>query len=100
LVARRIIDRLRDKIRAGEYVVPFHAANELDDDEISIFDVENLILTGEIVERQRDAHTWERKYVIRGETLDGEAACSVVKISPTGTVVIITAWVEAGGHAM
>lgn len=50
-MARRIIDRLRDKIRAGEYVVPFHAANELDDDEISIFDVENVKIgpTGQIV---------------------------------------------------
>lgn len=95
-MARRVIDRLRDKIRAGDYVVPFHAANELDDDEISIFDVENIILVGEIVERQRDAQTRERKYLIRGETLAGEAACSVVKIGSTGKVVIITAWVEEG----
>ena len=93
-MARRIIDRLRDKIRAGDYVVPFHAANELDDDEISIFDVENIILTGKIVERQRDAQTRERKYLVGGETLDGETACSVVRIGPTGKVVIITAWVE------
>ena len=99
-MARRIIDRLRDKIQAGEYVVPFHAANQLDDDEIRIFDVENIILTGEIVERQRDAQTRDRKYVIRGETLDGEEACCVVKIGPAGKVVIITAWVEEGGHAM
>ena len=93
-MARRIIDRLRDKIRAAEYVVPFHAADGLDDDDISIFDVENIILTGEFVERQHDAQTRERKYVVRGETLDGDAACSVVKIGPTGKVVIITAWVE------
>ena len=99
-MARRIIDRLRDKIRAGEYVVPFHAADELDDDEISIFDVENIIFTGQIVERQRDAQTRERKYVVRGDTLDGEAACSVVKIGPTGKVVIVTAWVEEGNHAV
>ncbi|MFH0343616.1 MAG: DUF4258 domain-containing protein [Chromatiales bacterium] len=99
-MTRRIIDRLRDKIRAGEYIVPFHAANELDDDEISIFDVESIILTGEIIERQRDAETQERKYVFRGETLDGEAACSVVKIGPTGKVVIITAWVEQDGDAV
>lgn len=97
---RRIIDRLRDKIRAGEYVVPFHAANELDDDEISIFDVENIILTGEVVETQRDASSRERKYVVRGETLDGEAACSVVKIGPTGRLVIITAWVDDHHDAM
>jgi hypothetical protein len=96
-MARRIIDRLRDKIRAGEYIVPFHAADELDDDKISIFDVENIILTGEIAERQGDAQTREREYVVRGETLDGKAACSVVKIGPTGKVVIITAWVEEDG---
>lgn len=99
-MARRIIDRLRDTIRAGDYVVPFHAANELDDDEISIFDVENIILTGAIVERQRDAQTRERKYVISGDTLDGEAAGCVVKIGPTGKVVIITAWVDEDDHAM
>jgi Domain of unknown function (DUF4258) len=97
-VARRTIDRLRDKIRTGEYVVPLHAADELDDDEISIFDVETIILTGEIVERQRDAQTRERKYLVRGETLDGEAACSVVKIGPTGKLVIITAWIEEDSH--
>ena len=99
-MARRIIDRLRDKIRAGEYVVPFHAANELDDDEISIFDVESIILTGAVVETQRDPATRERKYLVRGETRDGEAACSVVKIGPIGRLVIITAWVEDRDDAM
>ena len=93
-MARRIIDRLRAKIRAGQYVVPFHAANELDDDEISILDVENILLTGEVLERQRDPQTRERKYVIEGATLAGEAACCVVKIGPTGAVVLITAWLE------
>jgi hypothetical protein len=80
--------------------VPFHAANELDDDEISIFDVENIILNGTVVERQRDAKTRERKYVIGGETLDGKAARCVVKIGPTGKVVIITAWIEEDDRAM
>lgn len=93
-MARRLIERLRDRIRAGEYVIPFHAANELDDDEISILDVENIILTGEVVDTQRDASSRERKYVVRGQTLDGEAACSVVKIGPTGRLVIITAWID------
>jgi hypothetical protein len=55
---------------------------------------ENIILTGTVVETQRDAASRERKYVVRGETLDGEAACSVVKIGPAGRLVIITAWVE------
>lgn len=93
-MAPRILDRLRAKIREGQYLVPFHAANELDDDEISIFDAENIILTGELVQRQRDPQTRERKYVVRGETRAGEAAVCVVKIAPTGEIVLITAWVD------
>ena len=99
-MARRLIDRLRAKIRAGQYVVPFHAANELDDDDIRILDVENILLTGEVLERQRDPQTREWKYVIEGATLAGEAACCVVKIGPTGEVVIITAWIEQGDQPM
>ena len=93
-MASRILDRLRAKIRAGQYLVPFHAANELDDDEISIFDVESIILTGEIIQRQRDPKTRERKYVVRGETRAGDTGACVVKLGPTGDVVLITAWVE------
>jgi uncharacterized protein DUF4258 len=93
-VAPRIIDRLRAKIRDGLLLIPFHAANELDDDEISILDVEQIILTGDIVQRQRDPRTRERKYVIRGDTVAGKAACCVVKIGPTGRIVLITTWVE------
>jgi len=93
-VAPRILDRLRTKIRNGLYLVPFHAANELDDDDISIFDVENIILTGSIIQRQRDAQTRERKYLVRGKTLAGETACCVVKVGPTEEVVLITAWIE------
>ena len=93
-MAPRIIERLRGKIRGGLLLIPFHAATELDDDEISVLDVEEIILTGDIIRSQRDSRTRERKYVIRGETLAGEAACCVVKIGPTGHVVLITTWVE------
>jgi uncharacterized protein DUF4258 len=93
-VAPRIIDRLRAKIRDGLLLIPFHAATELDDDEISVLDVEQIILSGDIVQTQRDPRTRERKYVIRGNTLAREAACCVVKIGPTGYVVLITTWVE------
>lgn len=93
-MAPRVIDHLRAKIRDGLLLVPFHAANELDDDEISILDVEQVVLTGDVIQRQRDSQTRERKYVIRGETLAGEAACCVVKVGPTGRVILITAWIE------
>ncbi|MFW6096843.1 MAG: DUF4258 domain-containing protein [Chloroflexota bacterium] len=39
------------------------------DDELTIFDVERAILTGEIVERQRDRESGEWKYVLVGASI-------------------------------
>jgi len=50
-----------------------HAEEEMDDDRLSVFDVESAILTGRIVERQRDRRTREWRYVINGHGLDGTA---------------------------
>ena len=84
--------RLRDLIRALNYVVSIHASEELDDDNLTILDLENIILTGEIVERQRDRQTGEVKCVIRGLTLDDRKAESVVKVGPTGKLFVITVY--------
>jgi len=50
---------MRDKVRNCQYVMTLHAEEEMSDDELTIFDVERGILTGEIVERQKDAQTGE-----------------------------------------
>ena len=53
-MARSTINQLRNLIRTLNYVVSTHAAEELEDDELSILDLENIIFTGQITERQRD----------------------------------------------
>jgi hypothetical protein len=72
------------------YVVTLHVAEELDDDNLTILDLESIILTGEITERQRDRRTRESKSVIRGATLAGEEAEVVVKVGPSGKLVVLT----------
>jgi len=66
----------------------------MDSDGLSIFDVERAILTGRIVERQKDAETGEWKYLIKGKSVDGTEMVAVSKLSPTGKLVIITVYVE------
>lgn len=80
-------------IRTLDYVVSTHAAEELDDDNLSILDLENIILTGQITERQRDAQTRESKIVISGVTLAGDHAQTVVKVGFTGKPIVITTYV-------
>ncbi len=55
----RILKRMRDRVRANNYVMTLHAEEEMNDDELSIFDVECVILTGEIKKRQKDRYTGE-----------------------------------------
>jgi Domain of unknown function (DUF4258) len=91
-VAQATINRLRDLIRSLNYAVSIHAAEELDDDNLTIFDLENLILTGAVVERQRDRQTREVKYIVRGHTLSDVPAEAVVKIAPGGNLFVITVY--------
>lgn len=62
----KLLHRMRGKIRSQDYVMALHAEEEMDAEDLNVFDVESVILTGRIVERQRDRATGERKYVLRG----------------------------------
>jgi hypothetical protein len=89
----RILKEMRDKIRKREYIMSNHAEEEMNDDDLSIFDVEACVLTGKILERQKDKVTAEWKYRINGQSLSGGEVELVVKLSPTGKLVIITVYV-------
>ena len=89
----RILKEMQDKIRRREYIMSIHAEEEMNDDNLSIFDVESCILTGKILERQKDKVTGEWKYRINGQSLSAGEVEVVAKLSPTGKLVIITVYV-------
>ena len=93
-MAQSTIRQFRHLIRTLNYVISTHAAEELEDENLSILDLENIILTGRVKERQRDAQTREIKCIITGITLDGTAAEAVVKIGITGRLIVITAYLN------
>jgi hypothetical protein len=64
----------------------------MDEDGLEIFDVEQVILTGKIIERQKDSQTSEWKYLVQGATLVGREAVVVTKLSFTKKLVIITVY--------
>jgi hypothetical protein len=59
---------------------------------LNIFDVENCVLVGNIIERQKDSETGEWKYRIEGRSKSGKMLEVITKISPTGKMVIITVY--------
>ena len=88
----RILKRMQEKIRTRQYVMTLHAEEEMDDDELSIFDIERCILTGKITERQKDTVTKEWKYVVEGQSVSGDRIDAVAKLSLTGKLFIITVY--------
>jgi hypothetical protein len=61
---------------------------------LSALDVESVVLTGAIVERQKHRETREWKYVVHGQTLDGRGACVVAKFGAVGSLYILTVYEE------
>ena len=72
--------------------LPSHATDGLDADDLTVYDLERIVLTGEIVERQRERATAESKYRVRGYTIGGVGAEAVVKLAMTGKVVFLTVY--------
>ncbi len=61
-------------------------------DELDILDLENNVLTGKIIEGQKDRKTGEAKYFIRGITLANAIGSVVAKFDSIGRAVIITVY--------
>ncbi|MBA2737064.1 MAG: DUF4258 domain-containing protein [Pyrinomonadaceae bacterium] len=86
---------MREKIRLRNYAMTIHADEEMDEDGLTIYDVENAVLTGEVIERQRDRETKEAKFLVRGETVDGARfLTAATKFGFAGRLIIITVYVE------
>lgn len=85
---------MRERIRTRQYVMTLHAEEEMTDDDLTVYDIERAILTGEVIERQADQGTSEWKYVIAGQTIHGANIEVVAKISVTQKLVIITVYRE------
>ena len=88
----RFLKRFREKIRTREYVMTVHAEEEMTEDGFTIYNVERGVLTGNILERQRDSVSHESKYRVRGKTVAGDPIELLGKLSPTGKLVILTVY--------
>ena len=85
----RILCRIQEKIRKADYSITRHAHREMFDDELTIIDVEHAILTGHIIEKQRDLSTGQPKYLLHSTTPWSYIEI-VVTFSPSGRLDIIT----------
>lgn len=85
---RRVLDRIREKVRSGEYTLTYHAVDEMTDDDFEEEDFEEAIATGWIVRRQKD-RLGRRKYTIEGAARDNRPLRAVCRFSDTGEKIVV-----------
>lgn len=91
-MARRIIDKIRNAIRTGNYDLTYHAVEEMSEDNLHIYDVEHAVLYGKIVRHEFDG-VRGLKYVIYGQAEDGITPVGIVgRFKETGIFLIITVY--------
>lgn len=83
---------MQGKVRQRQYVMTLHAEEEMTDDGLSVYDIEAIVDSGTILERQKDQNTKTWKYRVNGRTIEGDAAEVIARLSLTGKVVIITVY--------
>jgi hypothetical protein len=79
-------------ILIGEYELSEHAYEEMDADYLTVFDVENALLSGKITKTVRDDKPGPR-YTIKGFAEDNKTEVAVVgRFGNTGVYIIITVY--------
>ncbi|MBE9226119.1 DUF4258 domain-containing protein [Phormidium sp. LEGE 05292] len=91
-MSRNDIDRIREKIRFGEYDMSAHAMEEMAEDMLTILDVEEAILNGQITRVEKDDPRGT-KYIVVGTALDRQTPVGVVgRFASNGRYLIITVY--------
>lgn len=89
---RRVIDRVRNAIRSGNYDMTHHAVEEMAEDNLCIFDVVTAILNGQVKRIEKDAKRGT-KYTIEGVGVDQSTPVGIVgRFKETGIFLIITVY--------
>lgn len=89
---RNDIDRIREKIRLRQYDMSAHAMEEMAEDLLTILDVEEAVLGGQIIGVERDDPRGT-KYIVVGAALNQQTPVGVVgRFASNGRYLIITVY--------
>ena len=86
------IDRIREKIRLQQYDMSAHAMEEMAEDLLTIMDIEESVLNGQIIRVEKNDPRGT-KYILVGTALDQQTPVGVVgRFSSNGRYLIITVY--------
>ena len=88
---KSLIGKLRNLVREEKYIISTHADEEMSADGLIAVDVEQSILTGDVVNKF-DNDPRGTRYEVAGNSVDGRQVGIVCRILATGWLIIITVY--------
>jgi hypothetical protein len=88
----QVLARIRNAVALGDYDLTFHAVEEMAEDNLEIWDLEEAVLNGDLTKTETDDPRGTR-YTIVGTGTDGSTVVGVVgRFKETGVFLVITAY--------
>lgn len=81
---RRVLGRIREKVCRRQYAFTFQAIEEMAEEGFEETDLEQAVVHGRIVRREKD-RLGRRKYTVEGKTHDRRTLRAVLRFSDTAT---------------
>jgi len=78
---------IRHKVRDGDYEISVHASKRLRQRKISLVELEHIVLSGEIIERDPHAKPFPKCIFLGYTELKGEALHVVCSLTPQTMIV-------------
>lgn len=89
---RNDIDRIKEKIQLRQYDMSAYAMEEMAEDFLTILDIEEAVLSGQVMRVEKDDPRGT-KYVVVGTAIDQQTPVGVVgRFASSGRYLIITVY--------
>ncbi|MFN6568900.1 MAG: DUF4258 domain-containing protein [Dendronalium sp. ChiSLP03b] len=89
---RSDIERIREQIRLRQYDMSAHAIEEMAEDMLTILDVEEAVLSGQVIRVEKDDPRGT-KYIVVGTGLDQQTPVGIVgRFASNGRYLMITVY--------
>jgi len=86
-----LIQQIKQKIIDEDYLLSSHAEEELKDDDLTIYDLENAVLKG-FIEKKLTKDYRGVRYRIEGPSLDGRIIHVICRFKEVSNLLIITVY--------
>jgi hypothetical protein len=88
-ISKIVFDKIRERIKTGDYLISVHASRRLGSRHITIADLEHAIINGRIIKRDLNAKPYPKCIFLGEDSIKGESLHVVCSLNPQVMLVTV-----------